>query len=131
MRIGLGIMVMAALVAATAHAHSASANESLSYTQAQASTGHRIFEARCSACHGATLQGIVAPALAGPHSAVKGKTAANVFDFIAHSMPLGAPGSLSRDQYVQIMAFLLKENGHRSNRASLTYRLVRHSAMRI
>ncbi len=35
-------------------------------------------------------------------------------------MPAGAPGSLKTSEYVQIVSFILKENGHPAGATALT-----------
>lgn len=53
----------------------------------------------------------VVPALAGPASLNKFATAANLYGFIRAAMPLQNPGSLTDEEYYQIVAFLLRKNG--------------------
>ncbi|MEO7039942.1 MAG: cytochrome c [Candidatus Elarobacter sp.] len=95
------------------------------YTTAQATKGAKTFETQCSSCHGEHLEGGVGPALKGPNLvrlAKKTKLAiGDVFSFLSLQMPLNAPASLSHDQYVSIMAFLLKSNGYPAGSKALTY----------
>ncbi|MGH7051739.1 MAG: hypothetical protein ACREE5_14015, partial [Acetobacteraceae bacterium] len=42
--------------------------------------------------------------------------------FIAQNMPFDSPGSLSHDEYVAIVAFILSKNGAAPGAASLTFR---------
>lgn len=77
------------------------------YTQAQARAGASLYQQHCSACHGASLQGISAPALEGPTLAHAHLNVSQMFDIVRQQMPLNAPGSLSQDNYASIMAFLL------------------------
>ena len=53
----------------------------------------------------------VVPALAGSGSLAKFATAANLYGFIRAAMPFQKPGSLTDDEYYQIVAFLLRQNG--------------------
>ena len=83
------------------------------YTDAQAARGETGFGAHCANCHGANLGGTgEAPALAGPQflSDFDGLTLGDLFDRIRTTMPQGNPGSLTRDQYADILAFVLKAN---------------------
>jgi len=83
------------------------------YTDAQAARGDIGFAAHCANCHGASLGGTgEAPALAGPQflSDFDGLTLGDLFDRIRTTMPQDNPGSLTRDQYADILAFILKAN---------------------
>ena len=83
------------------------------YTDAQAMRGEAGFAAHCANCHGANLSGTgEAPALAGPQflSDFDGLTLGDLFDRIRTTMPQDNPGSLTRDQYADILAFILKAN---------------------
>jgi mono/diheme cytochrome c family protein len=69
-----------------------------------------------SGCHGErpyengfTLPKTV-PALIGPNTLTKFATARNMFDFMHIAMPFNKPGSLSQEQYLQILAYLLEQN---------------------
>ena len=84
------------------------------YTDAQATRGSTGFTGHCANCHGASLGGTgEAPALAGPQflSDFDGLSAGDLFDRIRTTMPQDNPASLTRDQYADILAFLLKANG--------------------
>ena len=78
------------------------------YTLAQVSQGQSQYQAHCATCHGANLQGVSAPALAGPTFARFHLNVSQMYDIVRLQMPLTAPGSLSADNYAAIMAFLLK-----------------------
>jgi polar amino acid transport system substrate-binding protein len=95
-----------------------SAKSVASYTLAQAAGGAKLYSAQCSACHGAKLQGVTAPALRG--GSVATKNGAEIYAFMSTQMPLTAPGSLKPDQYAALMAFLLKANGHPAGKTALT-----------
>lgn len=84
------------------------------YTDAQAERGATGFTGHCANCHGANLSGTgEAPALVGPQflSDFDGLSAGDLFDRIRTTMPQDNPASLTRDQYADILAFLLKANG--------------------
>lgn len=95
------------------------------YTRAQAKAGRRVFAAHCAMCHGPNLEGRVGPALKGstfatPEANFKVR---DVFTIVSQNMPAYAPGSLSHQEYVQVMAFLLQQNGYPAGARSLTYRI--------
>ncbi len=105
------LIVMAASVAA--RAQTASVWDGI-YTDAQAARGGAEFSAHCASCHGAGLDGTGdAPALTGAQflSDFNGLTVGALFDRIRTTMPQDNPASLTRDQYADILAFLLKSNG--------------------
>ena len=69
-----------------------------------------------SGCHGArpyengfTLPKQV-PALIGPETLSHFNTAQDVYNFIHRAMPFDAPGSLSDEQYLQVLTFILESN---------------------
>jgi S-disulfanyl-L-cysteine oxidoreductase SoxD len=95
------------------------------YTEAQAGRGAQDFAQVCAACHGATLGGSgEAPALSGGQfiGDFDGQTVGDIFDRIRTTMPQTAPGVLSRDQYADILAFLLKSNGFPAGQMELDKR---------
>jgi mono/diheme cytochrome c family protein len=84
------------------------------YSEPQAMRGVEAFAQSCAVCHGASLGGLgEAPALVGAQfiSDFNGLTVGDLFDRIRTTMPLNNPGGLSRDQYADILAFVLKSNG--------------------
>ena len=110
MRIAIGLIVfLAAIVYAQ---ESASVWDGI-YMQEQASRGKALFSEKCEGCHGTALEGKTGPQLAG--TVFKGNwtglTADDLFEYINKSMPRGQPGSLSRDQTADLVAFLFTSNG--------------------
>ncbi len=93
------------------------------YTAAQAQAGHDAFESNCSMCHGKDLTGIAGPALKGKNFAsVKAHFhVSDVFRIVSTNMPATQPGTLSHQEYTEIMAFLLQQNGYPAGNAPLTY----------
>jgi S-disulfanyl-L-cysteine oxidoreductase SoxD len=87
----------------------------------QASRGKARFAQQCAGCHGAKLEGITGPQLAG--STFKGNwdglTADDLFEYIKKSMPRGQPGSLSREQVAELVAFVLTSNGYPAGQKEL------------
>ncbi len=91
------------------------------YTAQQASAGHTLFQSSCAACHGATLAGGMGPALAGDAFLAKWgtHTLADLSAFEHKQMPLTAPGSLTNQDYTDITAFILQENGFQAGATKL------------
>ncbi len=84
------------------------------YTEAQAARGATAFAGSCAGCHGGNLAGSgEAPALEGAQflGDFNDETVGDIFDRVRTTMPLDNPGGLSRDQYADILAFILKSNG--------------------
>jgi len=86
----------------------------VSYTATQAHAGVAIYAANCVSCHGANLQGVAAPAVAGKefvHQVTgNGWTVADLRNLVVQQMPLNNPGTLSAKQYADVMAYLLASN---------------------
>ncbi len=79
-----------------------------------------------SHCHGKvtyengfTIPTLV-PQLVGPGSLAKFSTAAKLYGFIHAAMPFQKPNSLTDEQYYQIVAFLLRQNGLIDNQTEVT-----------
>jgi mono/diheme cytochrome c family protein len=86
------------------------------YTEVQASRGEELYGRHCAECHGSGLDGDAVteiPALA-LDSFMQRWSTKNVDDLLVRmqrAMPPAAPGSLTRVQYVDVVAYLLKSNG--------------------
>ncbi|AND70674.1 hypothetical protein ATSB10_32200 [Dyella thiooxydans] len=93
------------------------------YTAAQAELGQAKFKENCAVCHGPHLEGRAGPALKGANFASEEAQfhVRDIFTILVHNMPATEPGSLAHDDYVQIMAFLLQQNGYPAGPQQLTY----------
>lgn len=91
------------------------------YTPAQAARGQAIFDMQCSACHGPTLGGGLAPPLAGAGflSVWATSSLAELVDKIQHTMPANTPGTLSRGQATDLVALVIRTNGFKPGAADL------------
>lgn len=75
--------------------------------------GQGVFASRCASCHGGNGQGAVAPALWGASANLaKYKNAGALLDFVSSTMPGNAPGSLSREDYIYVVSYLLGQNNY-------------------
>jgi mono/diheme cytochrome c family protein len=83
------------------------------YTTAQAASGAKSYQKKCASCHGAKLQGGMAPALVGKQfwTAYGGKKLSTLWPTVHTEMPMTAPGSVSPTDSVNIMAYILQKNG--------------------
>ncbi len=86
------------------------------YTTAQAQAGQSAYASACAGCHGVALAGGAGPALTGmPFMSAWGqKSTRALYEYLALSMPVGSPGSLSPSTYAAITAFMLEANGAHS-----------------
>lgn len=78
-----------------------------------AGRGAALYASHCAMCHGATLAGISAPPLAGPVFMERwgGHPVEWLYYQARVSMPPQAPGSLGDEDYVDLIVFVLSENG--------------------
>lgn len=91
------------------------------FTAEQAQGGQQLYKAQCVTCHGEKLQGMVGPMLAGEGfvSAWGGRSLAELVDKIQITMPLQAPNSLSRQQSIDIAAYMLQAGSFRAGQTAL------------
>lgn len=93
------------------------------YSEAQALRGEALYQQHCSLCHGARLQGNPAAPLTG--EAFRGRwedgkhTLDDLYYIIRSLMPNNAPGSLSKAQYADVVAYVLKINNYPAGEAEL------------
>jgi polar amino acid transport system substrate-binding protein len=99
------------------------------FTLAQAGSGKQKFLDNCAQCHGDTLAGRAGPALKGPHFAPAAAQfhVGDIFTVVSQNMPATEPGSLPKDDYVEIMAFLLQQNGYPAGHKALTFKEAKES----
>ncbi len=84
------------------------------FTPEQAERGAGLYAQRCGACHGAALNGTgEAPALIGGEfvSHWDTLTVGDLYDRVRTTMPQNDPQSMTREEYADVLAFLLKNNG--------------------
>jgi mono/diheme cytochrome c family protein len=83
------------------------------FTAAQADRGGAVYAQSCANCHGAGLEGAdMSPALAGAAfmASWNDLTLGDLFERIRISMPADRPGTLSRPQMADVIAFMLRAN---------------------
>jgi mono/diheme cytochrome c family protein len=92
------------------------ANAPAVYTASQATAGAAVFTQACAVCHGPTMEGLAGPALKGDMfremAAAQQLTADSLLTVTSMSMPQSDPGSLSPEQYNQVVAYILQQNGY-------------------
>jgi mono/diheme cytochrome c family protein len=84
------------------------------YSAAQAARGQKTYESICLSCHPLASQ------TGGAFSKQwRGKPLADLYGFVAESMPKNDPGSLTPREIAQVVAYLLKINGMPAGTADL------------
>ncbi|NKF24117.1 c-type cytochrome [Solimonas marina] len=93
------------------------------FSPQQAATGKMAFRTNCAICHGPELEGRAGPPLKGPTFANPDANfhVGDIFKIVAENMPAPAPGTLPKDDYVNIMAYILQENGYPSGSKALSF----------
>src|SRR5262245_56374032 len=86
------------------------------YSNAQAARGQAVYDKRCASCHGPRLSAGSASALAGSAFMAKwgrgNRSVDDLFFITRTQMPYEAAGTLTRQQYIDVVAFILKANGY-------------------
>jgi quinoprotein glucose dehydrogenase len=94
------------------------------YTREQAERGRTVYEAHCAECHGSKLEGgTSAPLTGAAFIASWGKAALTLDDLyyiVRKTMPKDAAGSLARESYTDVVAYLLQQNGFPAGDKELT-----------
>jgi mono/diheme cytochrome c family protein len=111
----LGSLAVAGVVVGTALSLAAQAKSQWDgvYTAEQAQRGQGLYAEKCASCHGPDLTGgEMAPALVGGEFSANWNdlSVGDLFERIRISMPQNDPGSLSRPQNADILAFMLQRN---------------------
>lgn len=93
------------------------------YTEAQAARGQAVYDRKCASCHGLRLEGATASALAGVRFADKwgrsDKTVDDLYFITRTQMPFGAGNTLTIQQYIDSVAYVLKANGYKAGAKEL------------
>ncbi len=93
------------------------------YTEAQAARGQVVYDKQCASCHGLRLEGGSASALSGGKFADRwgrgDKSVDDLYYITRTQMPFGAGNTLSRQQYIDSVAYMLKANGYKAGTREL------------
>ena len=92
------------------------------YTDAQAKRGEALYAERCASCHAPDLSGLdQAPPLTGSDFMTEWNdlSANDLFERVRISMKADKPGSLTRPQVADVVAFILSKDGFPSGSAEL------------
>jgi mono/diheme cytochrome c family protein len=92
------------------------------FTTEQSKRGEAIYNANCAMCHQPDLGGKEpVPELAGDKflSHWLNHSVGELFTRVSTTMPQGKPGSLTHDQYIDVIAFIIDANGFKSGTTEL------------
>ena len=92
------------------------------YTADQAKRGEPLYGGQCASCHGSVLEGgEMAPPLSGGAftSNWNGLSLGDLAERIRISMPQSRPGSLSRQQCADVVAFMLSVGNYPAGQSEL------------
>jgi S-disulfanyl-L-cysteine oxidoreductase SoxD len=126
MRLFLGAALSAGVLmgafAFTAHGQQSRSITDGVYSAGQATRGQQIYKAQCAECHGDALQGAAGPPLVGNEflSNWSARSMAALVDKTQKTMPFTAPGSLSRQQSIELTAHMLQAGKFRAGPTELT-----------
>jgi mono/diheme cytochrome c family protein len=117
MKFTVAVLTMTGMIAFSAFSGTVAAQQAKSqwdgvYTADQAKRGEGFYSQYCASCHGPDLAGgEMAPGLTGGEFASNWNdlSLGELFERIRISMPQNAPGSLSRQQNADILAFVLSK----------------------
>jgi len=80
------------------------------YSAEQATRGEVLYEADCASCHGMEFEGTIGPPLVGEGflSNNSALPLSAMVDRMQQTMPFNLPGSLSREQAIELTAYILQ-----------------------
>ena len=101
----------AALLAVGALAASLTAAPARAYPPDQLARGELVWNQVCAECHGPMSTDPDAPLLRTPGSLKSFPHAAAAFQYARDSMPVDTPGSLPEQDYWDVLAYILNQQG--------------------
>jgi S-disulfanyl-L-cysteine oxidoreductase SoxD len=92
------------------------------YSSTQAGRGQQLYTAQCVGCHGKVMEGTSGPPLTGDEFLANWSASplAGLVDKIQKTMPFNQPGSLSRQQSIDLASFILQSGKFPSGQTELT-----------
>jgi mono/diheme cytochrome c family protein len=80
------------------------------YSASQAARGGALYKSKCGDCHGRAMDGLIGPPLAGDGFLANwsARPLADLVDRIQKTMPFEQPGSLSRQESADLLAYILQ-----------------------
>jgi mono/diheme cytochrome c family protein len=104
------------------------------YTVEQADRGAEVYKKDCASCHGDALTGVdEAPALVGTTflSNWNGQSVGDLVDLTRKSMPKDSENTLTRQQYVDVTAHVLRVNKYPAGQTAMPTSALRLGQIRI
>lgn len=104
----IALLIAAAALAAAGVSAFAQEKKSVKagvYTAAQAERGQALYKTKCASCHAANYF-----TDNEFYTNYAGKPLWDLFDVISDSMPMDDPGSLKKEQYADLIAYVLQLN---------------------
>jgi mono/diheme cytochrome c family protein len=91
------------------------------YSAEQAARGGVLYEDGCASCHGTEFEGTIGPPLAGEMflSNNSARPLSTMVDRIQQTMPFNVPGSLTREQAIDLTAYILQGGTFPAGQAEL------------
>jgi len=116
----IGVLAAGAVVFGAAEI--ALADGTAFFSSEQVSQGRWEYSQKCAVCHGAQLQGGGAPALKGHafNTQWNGHSLQDFYNYVHQNMPLGQGGALNSQEYADIVAYILAQNGLPAGNERLT-----------
>jgi mono/diheme cytochrome c family protein len=92
------------------------------YSTGQAARGEQLYKAQCLSCHGDAMQGTIGPPLTGDVflGSWSARPLTAFVDKIQKTMPFNTPGSLSRQQSIDLTAYILQNGKFAAGSAELS-----------
>jgi len=92
------------------------------YSAGQAARGQQLYKNQCAACHGNALEGTSGPPLVGDGflSNWSAQPLTNLAAKIQKTMPFNLPGSLSKNQSADLVAYVLQAGKYPAGQAELS-----------
>ena len=120
MLVGAGLLAATSVL--TAHAQQPRTVADGVYSDQQAGRGRQLYQEQCVTCHGDALEGSVGPPLAGDGFLAiwSGLPVVDLVDKSHNTMPLQAPAPLSRQESIDLTAYVLQAGGFQPGQAELT-----------
>jgi PQQ-dependent dehydrogenase (methanol/ethanol family) len=110
------LIFLGAVLSAQTRLSAAPSEELVHFQRERALAGRATFVAKCASCHGDDLQGKAGPALRGELFRQKWlngqRKFADLYSFVQQSMPVGAAASLPLEDYINVVLFVLSQNGY-------------------
>ena len=115
-RLTLALVLWAHLALSVSARAEKSDNEMTVYSETQALKGRDLYAEHCASCHGMMLEGRNSVPLSGAtfqaRWADENHSIDDLFYIVRTLMPYGKPASLSKQEYIDIIAYILMINGY-------------------